>query len=227
MSTPGSFDINVTGSIRLAQECVKARIRRFVFVSTGHVYSLSDYASTELSPLEPISEYALQKLEAEEGIRLCIEGSMTELVVVRLFSIIGRGMPSASLGGQIDRAASKSNEGVIKYADDSRSFLSIETAARHLEQLSTMPNISGVFNLCSSQPILVRDAVSKYVEIAGLPHPLLAPGNSEVPVLWGDNSKLLNSYAKSPALIGRGSRKATESLRVLEFEQPLTKQARV
>ena len=189
-----STEVNVYGAARLATEVARSKMKRFVYVSTGHVYARSCKASTENAPLDPSTEYSRQKLEAEFAIKKVLEQSEVELVIVRLFSILGSGMPGFTLGGQVDRAASSPGNELINFSDDVRSFMSIADAAIHLEQIAVMPDMPGVINLCSSKPLSVKEAARRYCNSAGLRLPEFGSGHSDAPFLCGDNSELKARY---------------------------------
>ena len=62
-------DINLRGSIRLAELAREAGVRRFLFSSSCIMYGLSDAPSVnEDSPLDPRTDYARSKVEAERAI---------------------------------------------------------------------------------------------------------------------------------------------------------------
>jgi nucleoside-diphosphate-sugar epimerase len=62
-------DINLRGSIRLAELARAAGVRRFLFSSSCIMYGLSDAPSVnENSPLDPRTDYARSKVEAERAI---------------------------------------------------------------------------------------------------------------------------------------------------------------
>lgn len=62
-------EINLTASVRLAELAKAAGVRRFLFASSCIMYGISDTeVVTEESPLDPQTEYARSKAEAERAI---------------------------------------------------------------------------------------------------------------------------------------------------------------
>jgi nucleoside-diphosphate-sugar epimerase len=62
-------EINLEGSVRLAELAKEAGIRRFLFSSSCIMYGMSDASVvTEESPLDPKTEYARSKVKAERAI---------------------------------------------------------------------------------------------------------------------------------------------------------------
>jgi len=69
LNSQWTHDINVTGSVRLAQAARDAGVKRFLFSSSCIMYGLSDAPTVdEQSPLDPKTDYARSKVEAERAI---------------------------------------------------------------------------------------------------------------------------------------------------------------
>ena len=62
------MEINIKGSLKLLENCVKSNITRFVFASTGGaLYGEQDYfPADEQHPTRPLSPYAISKLSTEK-----------------------------------------------------------------------------------------------------------------------------------------------------------------
>lgn len=77
--------VNVEASLALARQAQSAGAKRFIFISSIGVNGAETDGSafTELTPVQPHSEYAVSKLEAELALaELCAKGVMT-LTVIR------------------------------------------------------------------------------------------------------------------------------------------------
>ena len=188
-----SHAVNVDGAEALAQKFYKHGTGLFVYVSSSHVYKPSVQPLTENSEVGPTSNYAIQKLQAELRVSSVFEDDPERLVVVRLFSILGDGMPDFSLGGAIRRLADD-KQFVIHNCDDVRDFLSPTVAARCIFDITQAKKVHGTFNLCSGNAQTIKDAVlsrispSMHDEV----EPRLLSGNSVNPFIIGSNSKLLD-----------------------------------
>ena len=188
-----SYSVNVKASEVLAQMYHRYSTGVFVYVSSSHVYKPSVQMLTEDSEVGPISSYAIQKLQAEEKIKSVFENDPERLVIVRLFSILGDGMPDFSLGGAIRRLVND-KQFVIHNCDDVRDFLSPKAAARCIFEITQSKDVHGIFNLCSGNAQTIKEAVlsklspSLHEEVK----PRLLSGNSVNPFIVGSNSKLLD-----------------------------------
>lgn len=76
---------NYEVTLRLAQQAVKSGVRRFIFISSIGVNGAETFAKPfdEFSSPKPHADYALSKLEAEQGLRNLVAGTGTELVIIR------------------------------------------------------------------------------------------------------------------------------------------------
>ncbi|WP_339414809.1 MULTISPECIES: NAD-dependent epimerase/dehydratase family protein [unclassified Pseudomonas] len=76
--------VNRDGTLLLANCAKAARVKRFVFISSIGVNgaATTDLPFTELAPLTPHADYAISKLEAEEGL-LTLMADNFEVVIVR------------------------------------------------------------------------------------------------------------------------------------------------
>lgn len=87
--------VNVEGTLRLARQAVDAGVARFVFVSSikvngdgtpfGKPYRADDRPA-------PNDAYGVSKLEAEEGLAKLLQGTKTQLVIVRPVLVYGPGV---------------------------------------------------------------------------------------------------------------------------------------
>ena len=93
------FDNNVTGSITLFDEMMKAEVKRVIFSSSATVYGASDnYKLTEDMPLNPANVYGKTKLKVEEILRdLKKTNPQLGIAILRYFNPVGA-HPSGFIG---------------------------------------------------------------------------------------------------------------------------------
>lgn len=77
--------VNVDGSLRLAQQALEKKVKRFIFMSSIGVNGSMTLGKpfTEDDQPQPHADYALSKLEAEQELKQLFAGSETELVIIR------------------------------------------------------------------------------------------------------------------------------------------------
>jgi len=95
------YAVNRDAAVALAQESAQAGVRRFVQVSTGHVYGPGvgrparedDALRAVGSEAEPMSAYPASKREVEEQLRELSAQSGLDIVTLRLTFVYGEGDP--------------------------------------------------------------------------------------------------------------------------------------
>ena len=101
-------EVNVAGTLHLAQQAATAGVQRFVFISSIRVsgeYTLPGQPFTEQSPLGPKDAYAQSKAEAEEALLALAAQSDMEVVIIRPPLVYGLGVKGnfASMAKAIQR----------------------------------------------------------------------------------------------------------------------------
>jgi len=93
------FDNNVTGSVMLFTEMMKAQVKRVIFSSSATVYGESDtFKYTEDMPLNPINVYGKTKLKVEKILRELKETNPALCIaILRYFNPVGA-HPSGFIG---------------------------------------------------------------------------------------------------------------------------------
>jgi nucleoside-diphosphate-sugar epimerase len=142
-STQHYQDVNVAGTLRLANEARKAGVRRFVFVSSIGVNSIStkDKPFTSNMKVEPHNPYAQSKYEAERGLKKIAEETGLEVVIVRPTLVYGPNAPGNF--GMLTRLVSKLPILPFGLANNRRDFIAVQNLADLLVTCATHPNAAG------------------------------------------------------------------------------------
>ena len=88
--------VNVTGTLRLAQQAASMGVRRFLFVSSigvNGVKSDPGKAFSDLDEANPHNAYALSKWEAEQGLRRLSDDTGMDVVIIRPPLVYGPDAP--------------------------------------------------------------------------------------------------------------------------------------
>jgi nucleoside-diphosphate-sugar epimerase len=189
-----SYQINVEGAKNLALAALKSGTKRFVYVSTSHVYKPSLNLLSEESVIGPTNLYAQQKYEAELEVLRVFQADSTRLSIVRVFSVLDWDVQEFTLGGGIKKLSMDDPEFVLGNSDDVRDFLTPKKIAEVLIKIANEPSLTGIVNMCTGQGLTVREAATRMLKESGF-SPMEAkirPGHSSMPSMVGDNSKLLS-----------------------------------
>jgi len=91
-----AYDLNVMGTVNVAEACLKREVKRLVFSSTSAVYGdgpVSDFGVKEEQQTFPQSPYALSKLLAERILEDYRDNFGLSSVVLRYANVFGPRMP--------------------------------------------------------------------------------------------------------------------------------------
>jgi GDP-4-dehydro-6-deoxy-D-mannose reductase len=192
-----SEKINVGATLSLAREVIEHFSGRFIYISSSHVYGPHAGDLSEECPMNPQSIYAEQKMRAEQELTSYFGVAHPQLVILRVFSVLGWDVANFTLGGAVKRILEGSDER-IACTEDVRDFMTPTSIANAIHKVGEESEIQGIFNLCTGTGISVREAVSSMVSIKNfkLKASQLEPGNSKVPRIVGSNSKILSFNLK-------------------------------
>jgi nucleoside-diphosphate-sugar epimerase len=194
-----SYRVNVESTAQLALQLQRSSIKKFLYISSSHVYELSDKPLRETDPVLPKSMYAVQKREAEVALLEIFSSTPERLCVARVFSVLDWDMHPFTLGGGITRLRDENSDSILSHGGDIRDFLTPKTVASGLLAIAQNDDLHGILNVCSGRGISVKDAALTMLKGVNCSthESRIDPGISGAPHIVGDNSKLRNAL---PAL---------------------------
>lgn len=153
-----THDVNVRGTVVLLNACRNAGVRRVVFASSSSVYGDSDVLpKRENMKPEPMSPYAVSKLEGELYCQMFHKIYGLEAVCLRYFNVFGpRQDPSSEYAAVIPRfiQAALNGSGPIIYGDgaQTRDFTYVENVVRANVKAAVSKDAAGkVFNVACGE----------------------------------------------------------------------------
>ncbi|MGW7089080.1 NAD-dependent epimerase/dehydratase family protein [Streptomyces sp. NPDC054871] len=153
INTQLTWEVNYLATVRLATECRKAGVARFVFSSTCSNYGVVDEVADIYSPLQPQSDYAESKVRAEHHLLVSQDVGFTP-VIVRLATLYGLAPRMRfDLAVNVMTANAVHNSKVEVHGGKQwRPFLHVNDAAKALQlavEAGATPSVPQVYN-CGS-----------------------------------------------------------------------------
>ena len=129
------MEINVVGTMRVAEAAQKAGVKQFLFASSGAVYADSSSPLKESDVVAPIDIYGLSKYAAEEGLRLAHASGAMQIIIARLFNNYGPRETNAHIIPEVLMQLKKSRKLSLGNIDTKRDFISTFDCAKALIDL--------------------------------------------------------------------------------------------
>ncbi|MGW2842926.1 NAD-dependent epimerase/dehydratase family protein [Streptomyces sp. NPDC001493] len=153
INTELTWEVNYLATVRLATECRKAGVARFVFASTCSNYGVVDDVADIDSPLQPQSVYAESKVRAEHHLLVSQDVGFTP-VIVRFATLYGLAPRMRfDLAVNVMTAHAVRNSKVEVHGGKQwRPFLHVNDAAKALQlamEAGATPSVPQVYN-CGS-----------------------------------------------------------------------------
>lgn len=132
--------VNVAGSVRLAQMAAQAGVQRMVFISSIKVNGEATpehQPFSETSACAPQDAYSISKLEAEQGLRNVAQASGLELTILRPPLVYGHGV-GANFTALV-RAVASGIPLPLGSIDNRRSFIAVDNLVDLITTCLTHP----------------------------------------------------------------------------------------
>ena len=169
-------EVNVLGTIRLAQACLAAGVRQLLFASSGGaIYGdPQGFAADENHPMNPVSPYGTAKLAGEKYLQCLAHGTPLVVSLLRYANVYGPrqdGSGEAGVVGIWMKRLLAGEDGVI-YGDggQSRDFVYVgDVVAANLAAFSR--RAAGVFNIGTGVETTVNDLFGHVAAACGATRP--------------------------------------------------------
>lgn len=160
-------DINVTASVRLFEIAKKSKVKRFIYLSTAHVYG-SPLVGTlnERTPCYPIHPYAITHKVVEDFVLASHKEKKIEGVVLRLSNTFGAPLlPSVNrwtllLNDLARNAVQKCKIELKSTGKQYRDFITLSRVCAAIQFFIEIPAMElhdGLFNLGGDNSMRIRD----------------------------------------------------------------------
>ncbi len=153
--------VNRDLAVAVAEKAKREGVRQFVFFSTMAVYGLLVGTITENAPLDPITQYARSKLEAERRI-VSLADEAFFVTILRPPVVFGAGAKGNP--ARLFKLAKRLP--VCPDFDNRRSMLSIETLCKTVKALLDAPR-SGIFVPQENRPISTGELIEQAMREQG------------------------------------------------------------
>lgn len=210
--------VNVDATVRLAEQAIKAGVKRFIFMSTIGVNGGSSEKNsfTEADTPAPHNMYSISKKLAEDRLSEMVAGTGMELVMLRAPLVYGPGSPGNFR--LLLRAVEKKMPLPLASAHNHKSFIYFGNLIDALATCTTHPKARGVYLVSDGEDISTPDLIKKLGTMLGKPTRLFP-----VPIfLIKLVGKIIGKYDAIDRLVGSLTIDSSKIRRELDWKPPYT-----
>jgi UDP-glucose 4-epimerase len=168
-----AFDakVNVVGTLRLLEACVRHGVDKLIYASSAAVYGNPDYLPVdEVHPIRPISAYGVSKYTPELYIRLFSQQHGLRYTILRYANVYGIRQDPQGEGGVVsifvDCLLSGRRPVIFGDGEQTRDFIYVkDVAAANLAALSG--GDGGTFNISRNERTSVNQLLQTMADILG------------------------------------------------------------
>ena len=163
--------VNILGSLKLLQNCVKYKVKKFIFASTGGaIYGEQEkFPAPESHPTKPLSPYGVSKLAGEHYLFFYKMTYNMSSIILRYANVYGPRQDPHGEAGVVAIFAQKLLRGEQPVINgdgmQSRDFIYVGDVVR-ANVLALSCNGGGVFNIGSSRETTIKQLFKELADIA-------------------------------------------------------------
>ena len=155
---------NFPNSYRMLRSFITDGYDRIVVAGTCLEYGMRSGPVEPSMDAKPVVAYAVAKDLLRRSLEVLAQKYSANLSWCRLFYLFGEGQHQQSLIPQLKQAiAVGDGEFDMSGGEQLRDFVHVTDAAEALTRISEFEETSGVFNICSGQPVSVRRFVERII----------------------------------------------------------------
>jgi dTDP-6-deoxy-L-talose 4-dehydrogenase (NAD+) len=156
----------LSGTLRLAEGAVRAKVRRFVGIGTCFEYDLNAGRLSVETPLRPSTPYAQAKVDAFNALSAALPRQGVAFAWCRLFYLYGEGEDSRRLVSYVRGRLRAGEPAELSSGSQVRDFLDVREAARMIVDVA-LGSQEGPVNICSGKAVTVRELAERIADEFG------------------------------------------------------------
>lgn len=156
----------LSGTLRLAEGAVQAKVRRFVGIGTCFEYDLNAGRLSIETPLRPSTPYGQAKVNAFNALSAALPRQGVAFAWCRLFYLYGEGEDSRRLAPYVRDRLQAGEPAELSSGSQVRDFLDVREAGRMIVDVA-LGSQEGPVNICSGKPVTVRELAERIADEFG------------------------------------------------------------
>lgn len=198
----GFVQAHVAGTTALLEASLRAKVGRFVYVSSAEIYGVAPGAAlTEDEPPRPVSPYGAAKLGAEALVRVFAEQGL-QSIVLRPFSVYGTGQSRHGVVHSIVSQALDGSRIALESLSQVRDFVHVTDVARAVQSACVVESQTKcrVFNVGTGRATTIGELARIVMRAAERELPIVEVRNE--PARSTDINRLVADTARARDELG-------------------------
>lgn len=161
-------EINVEFPLRVLKYSIKNKVKRFIFISSSHVYKPTNQLIKIRNDVEPDPQnsYGKSKLQAEKKLlEYSKKVNFNGLIIVRLFSLLSKNGRGNFLLQAVEKRAETKDFSYMHGIENVRDFIWADLACEEIIKISETKNPPKIINLCTGSGKSVKALVKEVFEL--------------------------------------------------------------
>jgi nucleoside-diphosphate-sugar epimerase len=190
-----TLNTNTFGTASLLEESRTGDVKKFVYISSAHVYGVPQYLPIdEKHQVVPREPYAASKIASEQIVQAYGNAYGIDYAILRPFNVFGAGQDASFLIPGVIRQALKNRGIKVGNTDPTRDFLYVEDCVRGF--ICAADKGSGIINIGSGKDQSIASVVEKIRNLIDPAIPIasdesrMRDGKVEIPRLCANVAKL-------------------------------------
>ena len=147
------------------QKMIDSGCRSVSVMGTMHEIGYHVGEINENTPCNPMSMYGISKNALRQMLMMYVMGKNVSLKWLRAFYITGDDIKNKSIFAKIlDSASNGQKTFPFTTGENKYDFIDVDTLAKYIVSASIQNNIDGIINVCSGNPIALKDKVEEFIQ---------------------------------------------------------------
>ena len=147
------------------------------------------------TPCNPLSQYGIAKNALRQSLLLLTQNSDVKIYWLRAYYILGDDRRNSSIFTKLLQAVEDGKEEFpFTSGENKYDFIDIKDLAMEIVAASTQDEITGIINVCTGNPVALKDKVEAFIKEKGLPIKLKYGAFPDRPydskIIYGDSTKI-------------------------------------
>lgn len=181
------IDINVKSTIELLDYCVRNKVKKFIYISSGSVYGYNKEKVNESAICNPLDMYGMSKYFSE---KLCdLYKNKISIIILRLFFPYGNGQKGRLFSNLVESVLQKKEINLNKDGLPVINPIHVTDVVNIIQKLIET-DYTGVFNICGNELVSIESLCRRIAFHADIDELNFSYKENDVSNLIGDNKKI-------------------------------------